>query len=390
MFLLTLFIITQTGGRCLLCHSEIRSDYEESIHYSENVGCVSCHGGDENTLDEKIAHGQNFRGIISRREIPKLCSKCHSDPKRMMPYGLPVDQYTLYLTSKHGRKLLKGDTSVAVCTDCHLTHRILKPDNPLSEANKMRLIETCGKCHGDSALMAKYGLDSDIIEDYRSGIHGRSLYEENNLRAPGCTDCHGSHGAYLSGFGDINKVCGICHPKERDFFRKGPHFYAMKKEKLPECEACHGNHMINSLTPIEGLETLCINCHDEKEQALSLAGKLKTLFVLSFEAMNTARSAIEEAKKLDVDVEYLQEKIKKAELYYTEATPILHSFDLELIETELRKSRAEAEDVVAEVHKYKLHRRERIFILIAIWFYILLTLAVIYQYRRQIRKSASA
>jgi hypothetical protein len=304
----------------------------------------------------------------------------------MKPYGLPVDQYILYLSSRHGKRFLMGDTTVAICTDCHSSHRVLEPEDPRSEVNKKRITETCGRCHADTSLMKKYGVNSKVIEEYRKGVHGKAL-EEGNTRAPGCTNCHGSHGAIPSGFSDINKVCGICHPKEREFFQKSPHYAAMKREKIPECEACHGNHFIQSLTPVEGIEGTCKNCHGEDSESISLANKLKTLFVSSLKAIEEARKAIEEAKILDVDIEYLEEKLEKAKLYYTEAVPILHSFDLELVEAELRKCRSEAEDIVAEVHKHKLHKRERIFILIAIWFYILLTLVAVYQYRRRLRTS---
>jgi len=386
---LTIFLIMEIGGKCLVCHSEIRRDFKECIHAKEGIGCASCHGGDEKTLNEKRAHGSKFIGVPKRKEIPKFCSRCHSDPSLMKPYGLPIDQYALYLTSGHGRRFSRGDTTVAVCTDCHPAHQILKKNDPRSTVNKRNIVSTCEKCHADSELMEKYGIDPSIPEKYRKGVHGKALIEDGNLRSPDCSNCHGSHGAAPSGYGDINKVCGLCHPGEREFFLKGNHKVVLDRAGLPECISCHNSHLIVSMTPQEGISTMCRKCHEEGTSPIKFAMKLLTLFQAADDAIKEAENAIEEAKRLDVDVEDFNYRLEKSKLYLTEAIPVLHTFELELVETELRKARSEAEDIVAEVHQHKVQRRGRIFVLIAIWFYILLTISITYRFRRK-RKEGEA
>jgi len=126
------------------------------------------------------------------------------------PYDLPVDQYDLYLTSGHGRKLREGDPRVAVCSDCHGPHEILAGSDPASRVYVTNIPRTCGGCHGDSALVRARGLDNTYHE-YLSSVHAKQLLDGGNLRAPTCVSCHGVHGAVPPEVGDVNKVCGRCH-----------------------------------------------------------------------------------------------------------------------------------------------------------------------------------
>ena len=50
------------AGRCGVCHPAERVQFETSAHAREQVRCVSCHGGDDRTLTQGVAHGSGFRG----------------------------------------------------------------------------------------------------------------------------------------------------------------------------------------------------------------------------------------------------------------------------------------------------------------------------------------
>ena len=110
--------VTAASGRCGVCHPAERVQFERSRHAPEGVRCVSCHGGDDRSLDAGTAHGAGFRGRPARQDIPKLCASCHADEARMRPYNLPVDQYALYQTSGHGQRLARAAQAArALSTD---------------------------------------------------------------------------------------------------------------------------------------------------------------------------------------------------------------------------------------------------------------------------------
>ncbi|MEE9218636.1 MAG: cytochrome c3 family protein, partial [Acidobacteriota bacterium] len=146
-------VLLSGPGRCGTCHPDIRVLFERSIHAAEGAVCTDCHGGNSNTLVVEQAHRGKFGARPARKNIPKLCARCHSDIVRMKPYNLPADQLALYQTSRHGQLLAQGDERVAVCTDCHGVHDILSPRNPVSPVAPRNIPQTCGHCHGDSELM---------------------------------------------------------------------------------------------------------------------------------------------------------------------------------------------------------------------------------------------
>ena len=90
-------------------------------------------------------------------DLLKMCGGCHSDEQKMRPYNLPVDQLALYQLSGHGVRLAKGDTRVAVCSDCHGAHDILPVNDTRSLDYPLNIARTCGQCHGDKTTAAGQG-----------------------------------------------------------------------------------------------------------------------------------------------------------------------------------------------------------------------------------------
>ena len=113
---------------CFKCHADQKKLFAASAHAQAGLSCVDCHGGDPKVADESAHVTDNFKRPANKREIAEFCASCHSDVRKMNPYGLPTDQLDRYKTSKHGEALFgKNDQNVAVCTDCHGTHKIEKP-----------------------------------------------------------------------------------------------------------------------------------------------------------------------------------------------------------------------------------------------------------------------
>ena len=87
------------------------------------------HGGDPKATDETAHATDNFKRPDNKKAIAELCASCHSDVRRMNPYGLPTDQLRVQ-DSKHGEQLFEhNDQNVAVCIDCHGVHDILAPQS---------------------------------------------------------------------------------------------------------------------------------------------------------------------------------------------------------------------------------------------------------------------
>jgi len=130
-------------------------------------------------------------------------------------------------------------------------------------------------------------------------VHAKALLEREDLFSPTCNDCHGNHGANPPGVQSISFVCGQCHGREAEVFRKSPKWEAFQahNEFLPEageegcaachdalpetahettrfteCSTCHGHHSvmrptIAMLAPLP--ETPCDMCHGLGEDEVS-------------------------------------------------------------------------------------------------------------------------
>lgn len=242
------------AAQCTSCHEGLEESrlaipalhFRESVHGAAGLDCVACHGGDATARGRQAAH----QGIVhepSRRRIPELCSRCHSSAwymKRFDP-DLRVDQLDRYRTSVHGQLLLgRGDTAVAVCTDCHSAHFITPSTDERSSVHPARLPGTCGGCHANPRHMASYDLPTDQLADYRRSVHWEMVTEQGDLSAPVCNDCHGNHGASPPDVEWVGAVCTNCHARIGEFFASSVHDSVFAFLGRPGCATCHGNHAI--------------------------------------------------------------------------------------------------------------------------------------------------
>lgn len=378
---LLLLMMIDTNNYCAVCHSDIQAQYTNSIHKSEQIRCKDCHGGDASSEDMNKAHGGDYKGILEKKLSLELCASCHSDLKKMKPYGLPADQYALYMTSFHGIRFAEGDNNSAVCTDCHGSHTITKSNDPMNPVYKTNIARTCSNCHDNKTIMKNYTVSSGAGYEYLKSIHADELYKKGNRQAPTCTDCHGTHGAAPPGVADVAKVCGQCHRDARDYFLQSPHKKAMDSRQIPECVACHDNHKVMKAT-IEDLHTLCKKCHDKGTSQARSAEKIFTMFTATRDQLDSAQKAIKEAESIPINVEDYKSRIEEAYTYYTRAFSMTHSLKMELFQDLLDKSRKIAEEVQSEIHGKKSEINDRKLIFIALWFYIVITIVVIYQYKK--------
>ncbi len=351
----------QEQNSCLVCHSEIKVDYLESVHAAFAVTCVECHGGDSTVLDPRAAHALEafFRGTPQRAEIPELCASCHSDPIKMKPYGLRTDQYAEYQTSQHGKLLAQGNTTVAVCSDCHTAHRVLPAWEPRSPVHPENIPGTCAQCHPQRDR----------------SVHSQAI-EAGNIKAPTCATCHGAHGTAPPGVENVSKVCGMCHITERSYFDAGPHKKPMDELRISECTSCHGSHTIEPADR-KLFDTTCTNCHRANSKEQLVGQKIKTLLLTAEESLKEATYLLEQAQQKAVDVSAYRSRVIEARSYFLQALPVQHSLDIAHIEELTRRAKSIADDVRGGLHSLQGVFTIRLLGLTLVWVFLLLLIIVI-------------
>ena len=211
-----------------------------------------------------------FIGKPDRAMTVGVCGTCHSDVEKMRQYQLPTDQLAKYQTSVHGQRLATGDTRVAICTDCHGVHDIKKASDPTAAVYPLNVPKLCSSCHSDATLMAPYGIPTDQFEIYQNSVHGKALLVNQDVRAPTCASCHGSHDAKPPGSSEVVGVCGKCHTATQALYEQSKH---ARLEVGPKCWTCHGTHDV--VKPDETRffhpsppDIDCTTCHNPGDRTL--------------------------------------------------------------------------------------------------------------------------
>jgi nitrate/TMAO reductase-like tetraheme cytochrome c subunit len=162
---------------CVTCHAALDDAakgpaalIKNDVHITHGLSCADCHGGDRTSDDPDVAmnKAKGFKGKPARTDIPKFCATCHSSPDYMRKYAPRerVDQFELYQTSVHGKRLAAGDTAVATCIDCHSVHDIRAVKDSASPVHPLRVSETCSHCHSDAQKMAPYKIPTNQFQEY--------------------------------------------------------------------------------------------------------------------------------------------------------------------------------------------------------------------------------
>ncbi|MHC1781489.1 MAG: cytochrome c3 family protein [Anaerolineaceae bacterium] len=212
----------QYSQTCVSCHERESLEYHDGLHSAAitagNVNAPSCTDCHNPHTQGKVTDESGKLLPAERVNIPQQCANCHSTI---------FDEYT---QSVHGEGiLLKMNTDVATCTDCHGVHKI---QDPTSGNYRAQSAEMCSNCHTDEAIMSKYGLSTNIMNSYVSDFHGTTimLFEpgsaEELSNKPVCYDCHGVHNISkvddpekgLEVRQNLLKTCQKCHPNATDNF----------------------------------------------------------------------------------------------------------------------------------------------------------------------------
>jgi hypothetical protein len=385
---------------CVDCHStlegkhaEITTQAERSIHAERGVSCADCHGGDPSApeVDESMSPDAGYIGVPAKSEIPALCASCHADVSRMRQYDLPTDQYAKYKESIHGIRLAEGDLNVTTCFDCHGGHEILKANDPASSVYAANVPSLCARCHSDEELMAPYDIPTNQYDLYRQSVHGHALLDEQDLRAPNCATCHGTHGAAPPGFEEVANVCGSCHAATQDYFLKSPHAQAL--DSAPKCVTCHGRYDVSK--PSEALylgaePRHCGACHAPDTAPGQVARSLYENIAGAAQAYEEAELAIQAAQDVGMLVTPMEARLREANTSLITARAAQHTLDLATVEVESTDAYAIAEEVKASADAAvaeSIFRRQAMVVAIAV---IILTIVALYLLKRELDRQLDA
>jgi formate dehydrogenase gamma subunit len=261
-------------------HTQPHDAYDQGFHAKAIQGgrkaatCIDCHARNGDLTTVLPAADRN--STINRNNIAETCGRCHGDKTVMQGSGISDRPFLSYRESVHAKALAQGNTSAAVCTDCHKSHDILPASDSRSTIAKVNIPATCSKCHQSESA------------EFMQSVHGQAV-TRGVSRSPVCTDCHGIHsirspveqasGNALTAV--ATDTCAGCHEGvtlTREFgvagervssYRDSYHGLAsrMGSKVVANCASCHGVHNIvpssdpKSMISANNLPQTCGQCH---------------------------------------------------------------------------------------------------------------------------------
>ncbi len=272
---------------CNECHDDVAEVYLASEHgktlaagFEFAPSCTDCHG------EHQIFRITDSRSSVGREHEVNVCLKCHLDnPEVQRRMTHAIGFVAAYETSIHGRKFTNGDTTAAICSDCHGAHSAMRASEAASKVNKFNIAATCGNCH------------EEIAGQFNKSVHGEAL-AKGLEDVPTCTDCHGEHEIIeheqakspVAPQNVSQEVCGPCHNSVRlaskfglpsrnySAYLNSFHGLAVRSgaTEAANCASCHGVHDIlpsddpaSTINPANLAKT-CGECHPGANQNFSI------------------------------------------------------------------------------------------------------------------------
>lgn len=350
---------------CLTCHislsdkklRRVAEQYQESVHRDSRIGCAGCHKGDP-TDPTAQAHDLS-RGFIAHPkhdQIASICGGCHSNPGFIRSFNarLPVDEYTLYQLSMHGKLTVAGDNGAPTCSDCHGIHDIFAPESPRSTVNRQNIVQLCGKCHANKKHMAPYDIPTDMVGKWKHSTHGKA-FASGSSAAPNCIGCHGPHAGTHPGTPSIAAACDYCHTEEKQFLLKSPHARAFRERGLADCLPCHGHHDVVATSWTAGMapDSACSKCHSKSDKPRRVAEEISKLINGVNADQHAAVVDVKLAKERGLyvpDADYALSKLSTAKQHLRVSA---HALDLVQLREEAANVKREADAAQNAVKRAK-------------------------------------
>jgi formate dehydrogenase gamma subunit len=249
------------SASCLTCHAEVSGELDSNAHSAlgkpdSSETCMACHGN---------AH--EVRKPSARDSAS--CATCHETE---------VKQFS---ASVHGRARTNRNGDAPTCQSCHgPAHKVVAASASNSPVSKLNLPRTCGQCHSNPALAAKYLFAvAKPVEAYESSVHGRAI-QAGKMNAAVCNNCHGVHDILPANDPRspifkfrVASTCAKCHAQVFAQYQGSIHGRAVAAgvDSAPTCTDCHGEHRIlapndpNSPVYVANISRVtCSHCHADQ------------------------------------------------------------------------------------------------------------------------------
>jgi len=292
--------------------------YKDDVHQQAGVTCASC-------------HGTGAPGPIDRTKIASLCASCHSDPTYMRKFRPQVrtDQHAQYVTSVHGMQMVKGETRVATCSDCHNAHGVRPVKDARSPVAPVNVAQTCAKCHADANRMTPFNRDPAVYDDWSHSVHAAALLQRGDTSAPTCSTCHGSHGATPPGIDSVANICSTCHVREAELYQSSTKRVAFEAAEQPACLTCHNNHKIvhpqDSWIDLKE-PALCATCHSEDMAGAALIRTVRSGFDTLTTKFDAAKAQLDRAEAAGMLVDEGMSALREATEQRVRLRVAVHAF----------------------------------------------------------------
>jgi cytochrome b subunit of formate dehydrogenase len=266
------------AAACGQCHETARTNFSASAHgrafaakEANAPDCLTCH------RQSVVAVAPAKLTLAQKLAQTKQCESCHVGKENVAGHAVRGVKFVgSFDQSVHGAALLAGHVAAANCVDCHGAHEMNRAMTASAKVNKLRVAETCAKCH------------EKIAGEFNESVHAGAL-RKGNSDSPACTDCHGEHDIRkhtdpLSPIATKNvaqQVCANCHASLKltqkyglpsqsfSTFSDSYHGLAVRggSVEVVNCASCHSSHAIKSqkdptstIHPSNLVQT-CGQCH---------------------------------------------------------------------------------------------------------------------------------
>jgi predicted CXXCH cytochrome family protein len=359
------------SNTCATCHNtlpkpELRrpaTEYAESVHADDRIGCVGCHQGDPRDPTVGAHDWKNgFKPRPEHADVAALCGGCHARAEfiRRFNANLRTDQAELFPLSLHGKLTAAGDQNAPTCTTCHGSHAVHPNASLSAPTHRRNVAKLCGRCHQDAQRMAPYGLPTNQVAKWERSAHARAV-RAGSLSAPSCTGCHGPHSATPPRASSVGRVCGQCHEAQLDAFRKSPHSKAFHRLGLSECVPCHDPHEARrSSWVVDSRESACNRCHAQGSRPQEVASSLAQSVQAARERVRATRARLDTAATRGVLVAGADEALDAVVSREARLSVLVHSLDPARLRqpiAEVMSAADRAEQLVAAAERGRVLRR---------------------------------
>ena len=203
-----------------------------SVHGQSGVTCADCHGGDPTSdqMARRDGPGQRVHRaadrVADRRHVRQLPLRPRPDEpvRACRPTSTPSTGPASTASGSRPRTT-RGSRSAPTATASTTSRR--PPTRP-PRSTRSTCPTLCASCHADAAQMAAVRHPDRPVRDLlaRASTAWRCSQNED-VRAPSCASCHGSHDAQPPTAATVVEVCGKCHTATQDAVRAEP--------PLPSC-----------------------------------------------------------------------------------------------------------------------------------------------------------